>query len=69
MSKEKTLIVLNNIYDKSDRLKDIRQRINDDSVTFDEIACVHAFVKNKTKGKATPKEVNDIILKLIKQAN
>ena len=35
------------------------------SITFDEIACVLAYLKNKTRGKATPKEVNDIILKII----
>jgi len=51
LPREKICSILANIYSNSDRLKAINNRINDNSITFDEIACVLAFVKNKDRKK------------------
>ena len=49
--RKKVLRVSSKIYSISDKLKDINKRINDDSITFDEINCVLAYIRSKTKKK------------------
>ena len=49
LSHEKIRIILRKIYNKKERLKDIKKRIKDNSVTYDEIACVMASIKSKKK--------------------
>ena len=51
LPKEKILSILPRIIGENDKLKDVKQRINDDSVIFDEIACVLAFIKNRDRKK------------------
>ena len=43
--------IIRKIYGKKERLRDIKKRINDNSVTYDEIACVMASIKSKNKWK------------------
>ena len=47
LSKNKIQKILYKIYSKKDRLKSIKKKINDSSVTYDEINCVLASVKRK----------------------
>ena len=49
LPKEKISKILARIYSSNDRLKEIKERINDVAITFDEINCVLAFVKKKEK--------------------
>jgi len=65
LSKENISKILYNINSLNDKLRDIKERLNDSSITFNEINCVLTHLKNKTKGKATPKEVNEIILRFV----
>ena len=51
LPKEKILKILPAIYDQNDKLKDVKERIKDISITFDEINCVLAFVKSKNRTK------------------
>jgi len=46
---EKIIRILANISWVNDKLKEIKQRINNDSITFDEINCVLAHYKNKNR--------------------
>ena len=43
--KRKIFKIRSKIYCKNDTLKDIKSRLNDDSITFDEISCVLAGSK------------------------
>lgn len=45
--------ILANIQSPNDKLKEIKERINDDSVSYNEINCVLANVKGKHKKKST----------------
>jgi len=47
LSKKKIFKIYSKIKNKEDKLNDIRLRIKDDSITFDEINCVLAYVKSK----------------------
>ncbi|MCD4666542.1 helix-turn-helix domain-containing protein [archaeon] len=49
--KNKIKIILPKIISYNDTLKDIKERINNDSITFNEINCVLASVKCKSKEK------------------
>lgn len=51
LPKEKILKILRNINNELDLLKDIKKRIKDDQISYDEIACVLASVKAKNKKK------------------
>lgn len=51
LPKEKILKILPVIRGQEDRLKEIKERIKDNSITFDEINCVLAFVKSKNRTK------------------
>ena len=51
LPKEKILKILSSIHWQDDRLKEIKEKLKDNSVTFDEINCVLAFVKSKNKTK------------------
>ncbi len=49
--------IFKKIYSHKERLKDIKRRIKDDSITYDEIACVMASIKSKkrwNKNKKSP---------------
>ena len=52
ISKNKVKRILSKIYSPNDKLKEIKERVNDDSITFDEINCVLANVKGKHKKKS-----------------
>lgn len=43
--------IIRRIYSRKERLRDIKKRINDSSITYDEIACVMANIKSKNKWK------------------
>ena len=47
LSEDKISKIIKKIYRKNDRLRDIKKRLKDDSITFDEIACVIASIKSK----------------------
>ena len=49
LSKEKTDKILASIRNADDRLKDIKERLNVSNITFNEIACVIAYLKNKNR--------------------
>ncbi len=49
LPKEKILMILPKIYSSTDKLKEIKDRIKSNSITFDEINCVLAFVKSRNK--------------------
>ena len=49
MSGKKVSIILKNIQYPEDKLKEIKTKINDSSITFNEINCVLASVKKKNK--------------------
>ena len=49
LPREKICKILNKIYSHKERLKGIKRRLKDDSITFDEIACVMASIKSKRK--------------------
>ncbi len=49
LPREKISRILARINSPNDRLKEIKERINDVAITFDEINCVLAFVKKKGK--------------------
>ena len=51
LPKEKIAKILNCISSKEDTLKDIKSRLNDNSITFDEINCVLAHFRNKSRKK------------------
>lgn len=47
--KRKIVRILSKIRSKNDWLRDIKKRLNEKSITYDEIACVLAYVKFKDK--------------------
>lgn len=49
ISKEKRYKILRKIYRKNEGLKDIKKRLSDSSITYDEIACVMAGIKSRIK--------------------
>ena len=51
LTKEKICKILNKIYSYKERLRDIKKRLKDESITYDDIACVMASIKSKRKCK------------------
>ena len=51
LSREKICKILHKIYSHKERLRDIKKRLKDNSVTYDEIACVMASIKSKRRRK------------------
>jgi len=49
LSKEKVYSILKKIYSYKERLRDIKRRFKNNSVTYDEIACVMASIKSKRR--------------------
>ncbi len=49
LSKDKISKISQKIKGKNDRLKEIKQRLNDDNITYDEINCVLAMIKLRNK--------------------
>jgi uncharacterized protein YpbB len=49
LSREKICKILNKIYSHKEKLRDIKKRLKDDSITYDEIACVIASIKSRKK--------------------
>jgi hypothetical protein len=49
LSKDKIYKILTRIYSKKDRLKDIKNRLKNKTITYNEIACVKASIKYKRK--------------------
>ncbi|MEK6859529.1 MAG: helix-turn-helix domain-containing protein [Nanoarchaeota archaeon] len=49
LPREKICKILSKIYSRKDRLRDIKKRLKDESITYDEIDCVMASVKAKKK--------------------
>ena len=49
LPKNKVYKISQKIKSKNDKLKEIKQRLNDDNITYDEINCVLAMVKSKRK--------------------
>ena len=49
--KEKANDIRDNICFANDSLKSIKQKINDDSITYDDIACVLSWVKSRQRNK------------------
>ncbi len=49
LSKEKIYKIVSKIRNKKDSLKIIKNRIKDDSINYDEIACVLASIRNRNK--------------------
>ncbi len=47
LSKQKAKKIIGKIYSKNDRLKDIKKRLKNKDITYDEIACVIASIKSK----------------------
>nr|AQS33814.1 hypothetical protein [uncultured archaeon] len=52
---EKIHKIIRNIYSRKEQLRDVKKRINDSSITYDEIACVIASIKSKNKFKKNKK--------------
>ena len=55
LPKEKIYKILNKIYSHKERLRDIKKRIRDDKITYDDIACVMASIKSKRRWKKNKK--------------
>src|SRR3989344_6407575 len=51
LPKYKIFKILSKIQNQNDKLKDIKERLNDKSITFDEINCVLVSVKHQNKKK------------------
>lgn len=49
ISYDKAYKIFKKIYSHKERLRDIKKRLKDDSITYDEIACVMASIKSKKK--------------------
>jgi len=56
--KEKAKIILSKIYTEHDKLKDTKTRLNDSSITYDEISCCLAYVKSKNRTKNILHHIN-----------
>ncbi|MBS3142436.1 helix-turn-helix domain-containing protein [Candidatus Woesearchaeota archaeon] len=52
IANEKVKKILRNIKSPNDKLKDIRQKIKDDSISYNEINCVLAYIKRMHKKKS-----------------
>ena len=50
--------MLANIKSPEDKLKEIKERINDDSISYDEISCVLATIRGKHKKKSANYFIN-----------
>jgi len=46
---DKARKIFNKIYSHKEKLRDVKRRFKQDSVTYDEIACVMASIKSKRK--------------------
>ena len=51
LPQDKARRIFNRIFSYKERLRDIKKRLKDDSITYDEIACVMASIKSKRKWK------------------
>jgi len=51
LPKKKTWKILHKIHSEKDKLKDIKERIKDSSITYDEINCALASIKAKNRKK------------------
>ena len=51
LPEDKILKILKKIYSSKDRLRDIKKRLDDSTITFDEIACVMASIWSKKRVK------------------
>lgn len=51
ISKEKIQKIMPHIYSKNDKLKEIKQRIKDNSISYNDINCALAYVKSKGREK------------------
>ncbi len=49
LSREKICKILTKVYSRKDRLRDIKKRLNDSTITYDEIDCVMASVRSKKR--------------------
>jgi len=49
LPREKACKILSKIYSHKEKLRDIKKRLKDDCITYDEIACVMASIKSKKK--------------------
>lgn len=49
LPREKIHRILNKIYSYEERLRDIKKRLKDDNISYDEIACVTASIKSKRR--------------------
>ncbi len=52
LSQDKIYKILTKIYSKKDRLKNIKKRLKDKTITYNEIACVIASIKSRRKYKS-----------------
>ncbi len=52
LPKDKIYKVLIKVYGKRDRLKSIKKKLNDEKITYNEIACVMASIKSRRKYKS-----------------
>ncbi len=55
LSREKIYKILSKVYSHKEWLRKIKKRLNDDSINYDEIACVMASIKSKRKFKKKKK--------------
>ncbi|MDP3026769.1 MAG: helix-turn-helix domain-containing protein [Nanoarchaeota archaeon] len=55
LPREKICKILNKIYSHKERLRDIRKRLKDETITYDDIACVIASIKSKKRWKKNKK--------------
>ncbi|MFH1358388.1 MAG: reverse transcriptase domain-containing protein [archaeon] len=55
LPRKKINIILNKIYSHKERLRDIKKRLKNTDVNYDEIACVIASIKSKNKWKKNKK--------------
>ncbi len=51
LSKEKISSILFEVHSEHDKLKEIRERLSDSTITYDQIQCVLAYVKSKNRAK------------------
>jgi len=51
LPREKICKILNKIYSYKDRLRDIKKRLKDNNISYDEIACIIASIKSKRRFK------------------
>jgi len=51
LPKDKIYKILHRIYSKKNKLKDIKNRLKNTTITYNEIDCVLSSVKSKKRGK------------------